>query len=72
MIGWEIKIKKAKNVIFDNYFFNMYFSITKAYTDIKFVLLSFDTHLEGTMSRIFYLGPSFYFMTKFGKHFINL
>ena len=34
-------------------------------------MLSLHTHLEGTVSQIFYLGPSFYFMTKKGKHFIN-
>ena len=26
--------------------------------------------LEGTVSQIFYLGPSFYFMTKNGKLFV--
>ena len=35
-------------------------------------MLSLHTHLEGTVSQIFYLGPSFYFMTKNGKHFINV
>ena len=28
-----------------------------------------NIHLEGTVSQIFYLGPSFYFMTKNGKLF---
>ena len=34
-------------------------------------MLSLHTYLEGTVSQIFYLGPSFYFMTKIGKHLIN-
>ena len=62
---------KSKNVIFDNYFLNVNFSITKAHTDFKFRLHSFHTHLEETVSHIFYLGLSFYFMAKIGKHFIN-
>ena len=49
----------------------MIFSITKAYTVLTFRLLSLHTLLEGTVSQIFYFGPSFYFMTKIGKHFIN-
>ena len=62
---------KSKNVIFDNQFLNVYFSITKAYTDIKFRLPSLHIHLEGTLSQIFNLGPSFHFVTKIGKHSIN-
>ena len=65
---------KSKNVIFDNYFFNVDFLITKACTDFKCCLLSLHTHLEGTVSLFFFFGgggPSFYFMTKIGKHFIN-
>ena len=59
---------KSKNVIFDNYFLNVDFSITKAYTAFKFILLSLHIHLEGTVSQIFNLGPSFYFMAEIGKH----
>ena len=62
---------KSKNVIFDNYFSNVNFSITKVHTDFKFRLLSLHTHLEGTVSQIFCLCLSFYFMAKIGKHFIN-
>ena len=63
---------KSENVFFDNYFSNVDFSFTKAYTDFKFCLLSVYTHLERKESQIFYLRPSFYFMTKIGKHFINI
>ena len=34
-------------------------------------MLSLHIHLEGTMSQIFNLGLSFYFMSKNGKHFLN-
>ena len=62
---------KSKNVISDNYFSNVNFSITKAHTDFKFRLLCLHTHLKGTVSQIFCLGLSFYCMAKIGKHFIN-
>ena len=62
---------KSKNVISNNYFLNVNFSITRAYTAFKLYLLSVHTHLEGTVSQIFYLGPSFLFMTKIEEHFIN-
>ena len=59
---------KSKNVIINNYFFNVDFSITEACTALKFLLLSLHIHLEGTVPQIFNLGPSFYFMAKLGKH----
>ena len=62
---------KSKNLNFDNYFFNVIFSKTIAYIGFKFCLGILQTHIEGTMSQIFHLGPSFYFMTKIGKHFTN-
>ena len=37
---------------------------------IVFAYISLQTHLKGTESQTFYLGLSFYFMTKIGKHFI--
>ena len=40
-------------MIFDNYFLNVNFSITKAYTYFKFCLLSLHTHLEGTIDLLF-------------------
>ena len=71
MIEWKYFYYMSKNVIFDKYFLNVNFSITIVYTAFKFCLLSLHTHLEGTLSQIFDLGPCFYFMTKNGKHFIN-
>ena len=63
---------KSKNVIFDKIFLNVHFPITIAYTDFKFCLLSLHIHSEGTVSQIFNLGLSFYFMSKNGKHFLKL
>ena len=63
---------KSNNLFFDKIFLNFHLSVTIAYKDLKFCLLSTDIHLEGTMSQIFYLGLSFYFMSKNGKHFLKI
>ena len=63
---------KSKNLIFDKIFLKVHFSITIAYTNIKFRLLSLHIHSEGTVSQIFNLGLSFYFMSKNGKHFLKM
>ena len=62
---------KSTNLIFDKIFLNVHFSITIAYTYFKFCLLSPHIHSEGTVSQIFNLGLSFYFMSKNGKHFLK-
>ena len=62
---------KLKNRMFDKIFLNVQFSITIAYKYFKFCLLSPHTHSEGTVSQIFDLGLSFYFMSKNGKHFLK-
>ena len=62
---------KSKNLNFDNIFLNVHFSITIAYTNIKFRLLSLHIHSEGNMSQIFNLGLTFYFMSKKGNHFLK-
>ena len=62
---------KSKIVIFDNYFLNVDFSITIAFTAFQFLLLSLHIHLEGAKSQICILGSSFYFMAKIGKHYIH-
>ena len=59
---------KSKNLHVDHYFFNVIFSINIGYTGSKFSLHIPQTHLEGTVSQIFYLDPGFYFMPKIGKH----
>ena len=58
---------KSKYLNFDYYFLNVIFSMTISYAGFKFCLHVLQTHLEGTMSQISYLGPSFYFMPKIGK-----
>ena len=49
----------------------MNFSKTIAHKRFKFCLLVLETHLEGTVSQIFYLCLSFYFMPKNGKRFVK-
>ena len=62
---------KSKNLIFDNYFSNLNFLKTIAHKRFRFYLLTLGTHLEGTVSQIFYLCLSFNFMPKTGKHFVK-
>ena len=62
---------KSKNLFFYKIFLNFHFSVTIAYEDLKCCLHSLHTHSEGTVSQIFYLGLSFYFMSKNGKHFLK-
>ena len=62
---------KSKNLNFDKIFLNVHFSITIAYKDFNFFVLKLHIHSEGTLSQIFNLGLSFYFMSKNGKHFLN-
>ena len=62
---------KSKNLFFDKIFLNFHFSVTIAYKDLKFCVLSFHIHSDGTVSQIFDLGLSFYFMSKNGKHFLK-
>ena len=37
---------------------------------MKFIPVVDNSQMEGTVSRIFYIAPSFYFMIKNGKHFV--
>ena len=62
---------KSKNLNFDKIFLNVHFSITITYKDFKVCVLSLNIHSEGTVSQIFNLGLSCYFMSKNGKHFLN-
>ena len=39
---------------------------------MKFLPVGHNTHREGTMSQIFYIGPSFDFMIKNGKLFVTV
>ena len=62
---------ESKNLNFDNIFLNVHFSTIIAYKNFKLCVLSLHIHSEGTVSQIFNLGLSFYFMSKNGKHFLN-
>ena len=68
----KYKNDKSKKYFFYKIFLNFHFSVTIAYKDFKFCLLSHHIHSEGTVSQIFDLGLSFYFMSKNGKHFLKL
>ena len=48
---------KSEKTFLDKIFLNFHFSVTIAYKDLKFSLLSHHIHLQGTMSQIFDLGP---------------
>ena len=61
------KHDKSEKLIFDNYFLNLNISITVAYTELKLYFLIHHANAEGTVSQIFDLALSFYFMQKIGK-----
>ena len=61
-----------KKLNYNNYFSNLIFSKTIAYTGFKFCLVILQTHLEGNASQIIYLCLGFFFMTKIAKYFINV
>ena len=58
----EIWTSKNKNLIFHVIFFNMDISVTTLDITMKFSMPAFHIQFEGSVSQIFYLGPSFYFM----------
>ena len=58
----EIGISKNKNLIFHVIFLNKDISVTTLDITMKFSMTALHIHSEGSMSQIFYLGPSFYFM----------
>ena len=58
----EIGCSKSKNLIFYVIFFNKDISVTTIDISMKFSMKAPHTHSEGSVSQIFYLGPSFYFM----------
>ena len=64
--------KNSKDLFFDKYFLNFSFSKTIADKDFKFCLLILHTRPEETMSQIFDSCLGFYFMSKNGKHFVQL
>ena len=55
-----------KNLIFYQHFFNMDISLNNQHKVLKFCLCALHYHIEGTVSQIFDLDPTFHFM-KFRK-----
>ena len=67
-------MSRFDQILFCNLFFNIYFlnvisSVIPAHTLLTFSVLVYITYMEGTVSQILVLGPSFHFMTKKGKLF---
>ena len=58
----EIGISKNKNLIFHFIFLNKDISVTTLDITMKFSMTALHIHSKGSVSQIFYLGPSFYFM----------
>ena len=58
----EIGTIKNENLIFHVTFLNKDISVTTLDITIKFSMTALHIHSEGSVSQIFYLGPSFYFM----------
>ena len=58
----EIGTSKNKNLIFHVIFLNKDISLTTLDITMKFSMTALHIHSEGSVSQIFYLGPSFYFM----------
>ena len=70
VISFNFKKKLIKNQYFDFYFLNQDFLFTIMSPTLYFCILIDNIHSEGTVSQIFNLGPSFYFMSKNGKPFV--
>ena len=58
----KIGREKGKILVFHVIFLNKNISITGLDIVLQFLMPVLHTHPEGSMSQIFYLGPSFYFM----------
>ena len=68
----EIGISKNKNLIFYVVFLNKDISVTTLDITMKFSMTALHIHSEGSVSQIFYLGPSLYFMLFWKKCFENI
>ena len=58
----EIGTRKNKNLIFHVIFLNKDISVITLDITMEFSMTALHIHPEGSLSQIFYLGPSFYFM----------
>ena len=67
VIGFNFLKIIIKILFYHFYFSNQDISLTIKPPYLKVCNQINNVYLEGTMSQIFYLGPSFYFMSKIGK-----
>ena len=58
----EIGASKSKNLSFHVISLNKDISVTTSDIALKFSMTAPHIHSEGSVSQIFHLGPSFYFM----------
>ena len=58
----KIEPYETENCIFSWYFFNGDISLNIVFPYMKFYILILHIVIEGTVSQIFDLGPSFYFI----------
>ena len=65
---WRSEIE---NSLFSLYFFNKDISFNIPWKFLIFDIHVHDGHSEGSVSRIFYLGPSFYFMQSRKEKFLK-
>ena len=67
----ELFLRKHDLSLF-TFFFNQDFLFTIRFPTFLICNLIDNSYLEGTLSQISDLGPSFYFMSKNGKRFFNI
>ena len=60
---------KLENSLFFLYFFNKDISVNIMTMFLTFSIHIYGSHIEGTVSRICYIGPSLYFMQSRKKSF---
>ena len=68
----EILGSKSKNLFFYVIFFNKDISVTTLDITMEFSMTAPHVHSEESVSQIFHLGPSFYFMWFRNKCFENI
>ena len=57
-----LQLGKFEKIVFFQIFFNQDISLNISLRHLTFVVLIDNTHMEGILSQIFYLGPSYLFM----------
>ena len=57
--------------IYHKYFFNVNIPLTPVWISMKLLPVVDNTQIEGRVSKIFYMAPSFHFMIKKWETFYN-